>query len=55
MFRIAIDAGHGGNDSGASFRGLKEKDITLHIATQMCRGLFSIVDTLKEVHCLEQK
>ena len=29
--KIALDPGHGGQDSGASFRGLKEKDIVLDI------------------------
>lgn len=29
---IAIDAGHGGSDSGASYGGMKEKDVNLKIA-----------------------
>lgn len=32
QFKIAIDAGHGGRDSGARGNGLKEKDITLSLA-----------------------
>lgn len=34
MKKVFIDAGHGGNDPGASGYGLKEKDITLAIARQ---------------------
>ena len=30
--KIMLDPGHGGNDPGASFRGLAEKEITLQIA-----------------------
>src|SRR5699024_3046023 len=33
--KVFIDAGHGGNDPGASGYGLKEKDLTLAIARQM--------------------
>ncbi|WP_042356188.1 N-acetylmuramoyl-L-alanine amidase family protein [Bacillus rubiinfantis] len=32
MVKIFIDPGHGGNDSGATGNGLKEKDVTLKIA-----------------------
>jgi N-acetylmuramoyl-L-alanine amidase len=30
-FRVVLDAGHGGSDSGASYYGFKEKDIALNI------------------------
>jgi N-acetylmuramoyl-L-alanine amidase len=33
--KIVIDAGHGGHDSGATYRGMKEKDITLEIAKKI--------------------
>ncbi|MGE4497308.1 MAG: N-acetylmuramoyl-L-alanine amidase [Deferribacterales bacterium] len=33
--RIVIDAGHGGKDPGASYYGLKEKDIVLDIALEL--------------------
>lgn len=33
--KICIDAGHGGGDSGASFQGLKEKVVTISIATEL--------------------
>lgn len=39
MVRIFIDPGHGGNDPGATAYGLKEKDLTLHIAREMNRIL----------------
>ncbi|CAA7194030.1 N-acetylmuramoyl-L-alanine amidase family protein [Chryseobacterium potabilaquae] len=32
---IIIDAGHGGNDLGASFNGISEKEIVLNIAKQI--------------------
>src|SRR5690625_7648935 len=35
MTKIYIDAGHGGNDPGASGNGLKEKDLTLTIAKKV--------------------
>lgn len=38
-FLIAIDAGHGGKDSGASANKLLEKNITLAIAKQLAREL----------------
>ena len=34
-FLIVIDAGHGGNDSGATFKDIKEKDIVRKIARQI--------------------
>lgn len=36
---VVIDPGHGGKDSGAIGNGLKEKDITLTIATEVARRL----------------
>lgn len=36
---ICLDAGHGGIDHGASFHGLKEKDITLDIVLSASRIL----------------
>lgn len=38
---IVIDPGHGGDNSGASFQGKKEKDLTLQIATELKRKLES--------------
>ncbi|WP_262175707.1 N-acetylmuramoyl-L-alanine amidase [Saccharococcus sp. Marseille-Q5394] len=35
MVKIYIDPGHGGTDPGASANGLKEKDLTLAIATRV--------------------
>src|SRR5690625_6594452 len=35
MTKIYIDAGHGGNDPGASGNGLREKDLTLTIAKKV--------------------
>ena len=32
---ICIDAGHGGNDSGAVGNGIKEKDVVLKIAKKV--------------------
>ncbi len=46
--RIVIDAGHGGKDPGASYYGLKEKDIVLDIALELER-LFK-QNTDLEVH-----
>lgn len=37
--RIIIDPGHGGKDPGAMGNGLKEKDITLHVARKTSRIL----------------
>src|SRR5699024_8930052 len=37
--KIFIDPGHGGSDPGASGHGLKEKDITLDIATKLANQL----------------
>ncbi|WP_369899726.1 N-acetylmuramoyl-L-alanine amidase [Bacillus manliponensis] len=39
MVKVWIDAGHGGNDSGAVGNGLREKDIVLSIAKEMKRIL----------------
>ncbi|MFZ5987196.1 MAG: N-acetylmuramoyl-L-alanine amidase family protein [Bacillota bacterium] len=40
MFKICIDAGHGGNDPGAiGYSGVKEKDITLAIAKNIKKAL----------------
>lgn len=46
--RIVIDAGHGGKDPGASYYGLKEKDIVLDIALEL-EKLFK-QNTNLEVH-----
>ncbi|WP_022851719.1 N-acetylmuramoyl-L-alanine amidase [Limisalsivibrio acetivorans] len=35
--RIVIDAGHGGKDPGATYNGLKEKDVVLDIALELER------------------
>jgi N-acetylmuramoyl-L-alanine amidase len=35
MVRIALDAGHGGKDSGAVGNGLREKDLTLNIVKKI--------------------
>jgi N-acetylmuramoyl-L-alanine amidase len=35
MIRVVVDAGHGGNFSGASWNGLMEKDINLEIAKKI--------------------
>ena len=35
MKKIVIDAGHGGNDPGASGNGILEKDLTLKISNYM--------------------
>ncbi|MDQ3929091.1 MAG: N-acetylmuramoyl-L-alanine amidase, partial [Chloroflexota bacterium] len=48
---VCVDAGHGGTDSGASYYGLREKDLTLDIAYKL-KGLlesssFSVVMTRK--------
>ena len=37
--RIVIDAGHGGSDSGATYGGLCEKDVTLDMAKLVADGL----------------
>lgn len=39
MIKIFIDPGHGGKDPGASANGLKEKDLTLVIATKIAKQL----------------
>src|SRR5690625_5984462 len=39
--KILIDPGHGGNDSGASANGLKEKDLTLDISKRVNENLLS--------------
>lgn len=44
--RVCIDAGHGGGDPGATFQGLKEKDITLVVSTYLDEMLSpSVIDT----------
>lgn len=35
MFKLFLDPGHGGSDSGAVGNGLKEKDLTLSISTKI--------------------
>lgn len=37
--RVMIDAGHGGEDEGASQNGVKEKDVTLKVALELNRLL----------------
>ena len=32
---IVIDAGHGGNDIGATYKGVSEKEIVLNVASQI--------------------
>jgi N-acetylmuramoyl-L-alanine amidase len=44
MLKIALDAGHGGTDPGASGNGLKEKDITLDICKRIEAGLKAYED-----------
>lgn len=39
LVKIALDAGHGGTDSGAVGNALKEKDITLDIIKRIAEGL----------------
>ena len=39
MPHIVVDAGHGGNDSGAQYFGHKEKDINLRVATKVSQRL----------------
>lgn len=41
MIKIFIDPGHGGADPGASANGLKEKDLTLKIATKIANQLIA--------------
>lgn len=41
MKRVCIDAGHGGRDPGATFRGMKESDITLAIAYSLKQFLMT--------------
>jgi N-acetylmuramoyl-L-alanine amidase len=36
---VAIDAGHGGEDPGATYHGTQEKDITLDLAREVTRAL----------------
>lgn len=35
MFKVFIDAGHGGRDPGACFKDIKEKDITLDVSLML--------------------
>jgi N-acetylmuramoyl-L-alanine amidase len=35
QFRLVVDAGHGGNDDGSKYNGIKEKNITLAIAEKI--------------------
>ncbi|RJX36212.1 MAG: N-acetylmuramoyl-L-alanine amidase [Desulfarculus sp.] len=37
--RVVVDAGHGGKDEGARYRGLKEKELTLDIAKRVAAKL----------------
>lgn len=46
---VVIDAGHGGKDPGAIGNGLREKDITLKISTEVARRL---QDDYEGVRCL---
>ena len=39
MFKICIDAGHGGKDAGASANNLYEKDVTLKLALKIAKLL----------------
>ena len=38
-YTIIVDAGHGGNDSGATGNGLKEKDVALDVAQKLASNL----------------
>lgn len=44
MIKIFIDPGHGGRDPGATGNGLKEKDLTLLIATKIANKLAKYTD-----------
>ena len=46
MVKIFIDPGHGGQDSGATGNGLREKDLTLEIATHIKNLLLSEYDNV---------
>ncbi len=35
MYRVTLDAGHGGYDSGAVYGGVKEKDLTMQIVRKL--------------------
>ena len=39
LFKVVIDAGHGGNDCGAQREGIFEKDITLNVAKKVQENL----------------
>jgi len=47
MTKIYIDAGHGGNDPGATTNGLKEKDLTLSISKKIAAILKDYDCTVK--------
>ncbi len=38
-YTIIVDAGHGGNDSGATGSGLREKDVALDVAQKLASNL----------------
>ena len=46
MVKIFIDPGHGGQDSGATGNGLREKVLTLEIATRIKNLLLSEYDNV---------
>lgn len=47
---VVIDPGHGGNDSGATFGGIHEKDIALNIALKFGEKIMSEFPNIKVVY-----
>lgn len=52
---VVLDAGHGGNDPGAVYGGVKEKDITLKVVQRLGKKIEQGMPGVKVVYTRDRK